>query len=101
MDVIFERATASDPPAVAMQFEQPEIRQLVSLCRELQRHAGDAPFYLGCRTAGRLLDVDHQRAARWLFLLKMEGVLRESEKGGIGKNRFRASRYYYVADDEK
>ncbi len=101
MDVMFERAIASEPPKVAMRYGIPQLRQLVSLCRELQRHAGDGPFYLGCRTAGRLLDVDHHRAAKWLFLLKVDRVLHESEKGGIDKNRFRASRYFYVAGDEK
>ena len=75
------------------------MRQLVTLCRELQRHAGDGPFFLGCRTAGRLLDVDHATASRWLFLLKSEGVLLESEKGGKGRGRYRATRYRYVAAD--
>jgi hypothetical protein len=78
MDVMFERAKVSKPPEEAMRYRLPQIRMLVSLCRELQRHAGDAPFYLGCRTAGRLLDVDHTTAWRYLFLLKSEGVLRES-----------------------
>jgi hypothetical protein len=98
MDVIFERARASAPPAFAQRYEQPRLRQLVSLCRELQRHAGESAFYLGCRTAGRLLDVDHTTAWRWLFLLKRHGVLQESEKGGQGENSKRATRYLYTGD---
>ena len=39
---------------------------LVGICRELQRRAGDAPFFLGCRTAAELLGVEHNTAARWL-----------------------------------
>jgi hypothetical protein len=100
MDVIFERSRASSPPAVAMRFEQQGVRQLVSLCRELQRQTGDRPFFLGCRTAGRLLDVAHTTAYRWLFLLKSERVLQEVEKGKQAGNKFRASRYRYVADDD-
>ena len=100
MDVIFERVAASNPPEVALRYEQRQLRQLVSLCRELQRHSGSDPFYLGCRTAGRLLGVDHTTAWRWLFLLKAEGVLRESEKGGQGEHRHRATRYFYEGDDD-
>ena len=98
MDVIFKDASASDVPSVALRYEQPALRQLVALCRELQRHAGDGPFFLGCRTAGRLLDVPYKRANRWLFLLREHGVLEEHEKGGQTGNQFRASRYFYVAD---
>ncbi len=101
MDVIFERAKAADSPEVAMRYEQPQFRRLVSLCRELQRQTGEGPFYLGCRTAGKLLDVNHTTAWRWLFLLVAEGILRVSEKGGQDKNRYRATRYFYVPDDGK
>ena len=100
MDLIFEQAKRSNPPAAAMRYEQSGLRQLVTLCRELQRHAGDGPFYLGCRTAGRLLGVDHTRAWRWLFLLKADGVLHESEKGEIAGKRYRATRYRYIGDDD-
>ncbi|MHC4695956.1 MAG: bifunctional DNA primase/polymerase, partial [Planctomycetota bacterium] len=99
MDVIFERATAAKLPAEAMQYEQPQVRLLVSLCRELQRHTGERPFYLGCRTAGRLLDVHHKTAWRWLLLLAKDGILCVSEKGGLLKNRFRATRFFYVPED--
>jgi hypothetical protein len=93
---IFERAQQADPPKVARQFEIAEVRLLVALCRELQRASGDRPFFLACRTAGQLLQVNHATAWRWLFLLTHTGVIREEEKGDRAKRR--ASRYRYLGD---
>jgi hypothetical protein len=83
-------------PDIAMQYEQEPLQWLVALCRELQRTAGANPFYLSCRTAGRLLAVDHTTASRWLFLLVSDGVLIEVEKGS--QQGRRATRYKYVKD---
>ncbi len=62
----------------------------------LQRVSGEKPFFLACRTAGKLLGVDHTTASRGLFLLRNDGLLEEVEKG----NRInrRASRYKYRGD---
>jgi len=95
MAALFAMAQQMDPPEVAQQYEQTELRLLVTLCRELQRAAGDGPFYLACRTAGRLLGVDHSTANRWQFLLCDDKVLLETEKGNRQKRR--ASRYKYLA----
>ncbi|MBP60394.1 MAG: hypothetical protein CMJ62_02605 [Planctomycetaceae bacterium] len=92
---IVERVLSLPLPAVAEQYEQDKLRSLVSLCRELQRATGDGPFYLACRTAGQLLDVDHNTANRWLYLLRDDRVLVEVKKGNA-KSR-KASRYRYVA----
>lgn len=93
---IFEMAKAAELPNAAMHFEDPRGKLLVSLCRELQRVAGDGVFFLSCRTAGRLLGVDHSTAGGWLFLLIAEGLLVEVEKGSQKKRR--ATRFRYVAD---
>ena len=61
---IFEKAKGRPLPQAARQYESPGVRLLVALCQELQRAAGDEPFFLGCRTAGRLLKVDHTTAWR-------------------------------------
>lgn len=95
MAVILARADASELPAVAEEFGA-DVGRLAALCRELQRAAGDGPFYLGCRKAGQLLGVNHATANRWLFLLIAEGVLAEVEKGT--QTRRRASRYRYLAE---
>ncbi|NLF73686.1 MAG: bifunctional DNA primase/polymerase [Candidatus Anammoximicrobium sp.] len=95
MATIFSRAQNAIPPA-AQKYEQSGLRVLVAICRELQRAAGTNPFFLGCRTAGRLLGVDHTTAWRWLWLLKQDGILHEVEKGDHAKRR--ASRYRYLRE---
>ncbi|MCH8807867.1 MAG: hypothetical protein IH986_17515 [Planctomycetes bacterium] len=98
MAQILKRAKDSVYPKAAERYELPALRLLVALCRELQRAAGDAPFYLSCRTAERLLGVNHMKAWKWLAGLTNDGVLREVEKGGQAGTARRATRYRYVAD---
>ena len=64
MTDILQRAVRSPLPKAAEQYEQQRLRLLVALCRELQASAANEPFYLSCRTAGRLLEVDHMTANR-------------------------------------
>ena len=90
------KAAKQSVPVEAERFEQPALRLLVSLCRELQREAGPEPFPLACRTAGRLLEVDHMTASRWLYLLVQTGILTEVEKGSQRQNK--ATRYRYVGE---
>ncbi len=96
MTAIFQRAQEASPCSVATRYEQDGLRLLVALCRELQRASGDHPFFLACRTAGRLLDVHYTTAWRWLFLLQHDGIVQEVEKGD--QKTKRASRYRYLAD---
>jgi hypothetical protein len=96
MTQIFSAACAADVPAVAEHYEQEQLRLLVALCQELQKATGDGPFYLSCRTAGRLLGVDHTTAWRWLFLLVQDGVLQEVTKGS--QQTKKASRYRYLEE---
>lgn len=94
MAILVAQAFAADVPEVAAKYESLSVRRLVALCRELQRAAGDGPFYLSCHTAGRLLGSDHKSANRWLFLLADDGILQTVEKGS---NRTRkATRYRYL-----
>jgi hypothetical protein len=90
---VLEAVSRMRPPAVADQYEGDQLRMLVSLCRELQRASGTGPFYLSSRTAGRLLDVDHTTAWRWLWLLEQDGVLAVVEKGS--RQSGRATRFRY------
>jgi hypothetical protein len=89
----FEKACRDGVPELTNDYDQPEVLLLAGLCRELQRGAGDRPFFLSCRDAGRLLGVTHVQASRWLFLLVADSVLEEVEKGDV-RNR-RASQYRY------
>ena len=95
MAAIFERALAADLPSAAERYKLDGIRLLVALCCELQRAAGDGPFYLSTRTAGRLLNVDHTTAWRWLFLLENDNVLSVVSRGSQSTRK--ATRYRYVA----
>jgi hypothetical protein len=93
MDVALDRAKAAQPPPEALSYEQPALRRLVGLCRELQRGAGDGVFFLACRTAGRLLGVNYSTAWRWLSLLESDRLLCVVERGQPGV--YRATRFKY------
>jgi len=66
---------------VAADYEQPELRLLVSLCRELGRACGDGAFYLSARRAGQLVGVNRVKASRWLCGLRRDGILRLVSEG--------------------
>ena len=51
------------------------------ICRELQRIAGEKPFHLDCRTAGKVLGVHHVTAWRGLRRLVESGRLRCVRRG--------------------
>ena len=79
------------PPA-AFQFENPQLRLLVALCRELQIINGDKPFYLSSRTCKDLFGhASHTTAAKWLDTLCTLKILKKVKKGDAK----RASRYHY------
>jgi hypothetical protein len=69
------------------------IERLESLCRELQLIAGEQPFHLDCRTAGKVLGVHYTSAARWLRIL-CDGPL-ECTRIGDHLDR-RSSEYRYI-----
>jgi hypothetical protein len=94
MAIVMERVNNSPLPVESERFEQPELKRLLALCRELQRSCRNAPFFLSCRKAGELLGVTHMTANRWLFLLVAEGLLKLDSKG----DEYRASRYRYLPE---
>ena len=94
MTDLVKRAAAGELPAVAEQFEQPELRLLVAVCRELQAVAGDGAFHLSSRAAGESVGVSHQHALRWLRLLVRLGILERVSQGDYRKRR--ASEYRYL-----
>ncbi len=93
----WEAAQRGPPPKIAEQFEDPAVRRLVALCRELQRAAGDKPFYLSCRIAQGLLNLPtHRKANDWLRALasKRVKIIEEVEKGSAKTHH--ASRFRYL-----
>jgi hypothetical protein len=83
----FARAVAAETPASCVQYDVDGVVLLAKLCRELQTMAGDKPFYLDCRTAGRLLGTDHTTAWRWLRGLSGDGVIEMVSSGSKAKRK--------------
>jgi Bifunctional DNA primase/polymerase, N-terminal len=80
-------------------FAQSEIRLVIGFCVELQRNAGDAPFFLSCRTLQKFLHHNtHTTSASWLRALVADEVLDEVEKGNAGTGK--ASRYKLTVSAE-
>jgi hypothetical protein len=101
VEAAFRRSQAAEPPARAVElYPEPQVRLLVSLCRELQRVAANGPFYLDCRTAGRLVGVHYSTAWRLLNVAFVaDGILLAGKKGSQATRV--ANEYYYVdADDD-
>lgn len=97
MSQVVEAASLDNLPSVTDDYDRKECLTLVAVCRELQRrNKKGTPFFLSCRTAGDLVKVDHQTAARWLRLLVLDGILTETEKG-TAKGR-RASACLYIGN---
>lgn len=92
---ILARADEADLPPCARAYDSSETHRLIKLCRELQRSTGDAPFFLSCRTAGRLLDMDHQTAWRRLNMLAEDKLLEVVTPG----TTHRATRYRFREDE--
>jgi len=95
ISAIYTHALKQDLPECAQRYDSLQMRSLVALCRELQREAGNKPFFLDCRTAGRLVGVDRQTANRWLSLvLSADQILERIRKGVRG----RGSEYRYLQE---
>ena len=94
MAQILETALGLGAPTVAEQYESPELRVLVGICEELQRSAGNNPFYLSCRKAGDLIGTNHVRAWNYLRLLQQDGILATVTVGSYSKKK--ATRWRYL-----
>lgn len=97
MAMILKKVDESPLPPEAMDYDAPETRCLVNLCRELQLVSGDGRFYLACRTSGRLLNIDHMKAWRRLTVLIEDRIIAAVEDG----TPTRASRYRHLGSLEK
>ena len=84
---------AREDPLVGLDYEDPTIRLLAALCRELQGVMGDRPLFLSARTGAKLLGVTPMRVYRWLKVLEADGWLRVAQKGD--NNTMRATRFFF------
>jgi len=98
IDQIFARAKRSKPSKVALEKypTHEKLQLLTALCRELQIIAGNKPFFLSARTAGKLFNVTAMTASCWLRLLVYDDILRVVRKGGTREMVRKATRYKYI-----
>jgi len=87
-----EAADLSSDPIECEDYTSTLTHRLIKLCRELQRRAGDGPFYLSCGTVQTTFGVDRMKAWRRLGLLRMDGLLEIVES----HTKTRATRYRYL-----
>jgi len=90
------RALRRTPPQLPPGYQCEGLIHLAGLCRELQREAGDKPFYLSWRAAAAVLGLgkNSRQAGRWFFVLQAKGILQEHEKGSLESGK--ASEYRYL-----
>jgi hypothetical protein len=89
----YQRALRAELPAVARQYNTPDLQLLVSLCRELQHDAGSDRFFLDQLTAARLLGTHQGTISRWLRMLVADGVLELVSRGSRATQQ--ANTYQY------
>ena len=78
-------------PASASGYSEPRMRNLIALCCELQRRAGEGTFWLACRAAAATLGLSASMANRYLLRLQHDKVIELVVKGTRG----RAAEYRY------
>lgn len=100
---IFDKAIRLEPPQIAVEKypDNSNLKLLVSLCRELQRAAGENPFFLDVRTAAKLLNSYPMQISRWFFLLETDGILKVISKGKMTRSGGIATRFKYIANCKK
>lgn len=94
MNEIMLRACKSNFPKTPRKYDSMTVKELLKICRELQRSRGDAPFYLSCRTAAKFLEVSPMQISRYFFLLVDDGILQKV--GQHVQGSMKAQRYRYV-----
>jgi hypothetical protein len=84
-------AQAQPLPPEAKQFDHPQRRLLVALCRQLQILKGSRPFYLSARTCATLFGhKNHTTAWTWLNALRVLRIIEVAEAGtALSATRFR------------
>jgi len=76
------RADTSPPPSQARRYASARIKRLVGVCFQLQKMAGQSPFFLSVRDAARLVGTTRLAEASALLAgLVRDGLLIEVVKG--------------------
>ncbi len=94
--IAFSQARTAPLPSAAKRYEDDSLRMLVAGCHELQRMAGDSPFVLTCRDAGREIGRHHETAHDYLKMLVRDGVLEKVFAGKAGSGWGCAAKFRFV-----
>jgi hypothetical protein len=96
-DSAISRILTQPYPPEADEYEDEPTKRLVAVCAGLQAYAGDAVFFLSCRTAQRVCGFgSHMTASRRLSELVEAGPLVVAWKGKGGTDRRKATRYRWA-----
>ncbi len=98
VQVVWQKVKAGTWPIEAERYDSPDMRRLLALCLELQRHHGPRrQFFLSCRSAATALGRDHTDVAKWLKKFARDGLLVATPQPG----RHHAHRYRYLGPSWK
>jgi hypothetical protein len=90
-----EQADSRPLPPEAARYGSPKIKRLVAVCFQLQRLAGNAPFFIGARGAAIVLGTKKpETGLTTLDGLVRDGILTVVRKGESGGKL--ATRYRYI-----
>ena len=91
------RADTNPLPLIASRYNNPKIRRLVGVCFQLQRLAGDNPFFLSFRSAAKVIDKKTlNSASQCMNGLVRDGILSITTKGTPGGRRATRFRFHEV-----
>jgi len=100
VQLIAEKVRAGSLPGVANDYDDERLRQLVGVCRELQRYHGDSPFFLDTHTAAKVIGVHPTQAWRWMFgPLRADKVIDLVSKGNHREHKASEWRYLHPLDE--
>jgi bifunctional DNA primase/polymerase-like protein len=85
---------ARAPVAAAQKFSDERLILFWTFLRELQRHYGDAPFFLAVRIVNERFGVSVRTAHQWIKAFEGLGVINCVKKGNAQSHR--ASRFMYL-----
>lgn len=86
LETAIERATSTKPPFLPALKGNEDATKLATLCRELQREAGDRPFICPVNVAQRFLNLLWPEQANWLLhQLERNGVIKCIDRGAPNK----------------
>lgn len=97
LETLLAEVRAGRMPPEAEQFDSQPMKELVGLCAAMQDKAGADPFFLDCRSAGRVLRLSHEAANIMLKLLCTKHIIKIVQAGQPG----RATRYQYIGNKKR